>query len=117
MILEVFVLALACTVRPTSLAAVYALISRDTRRGLMLAYVIAGLAFTLAFGVIVVGATEGIHVHSGTNKTKAIADIGPDDSDERTAQAKGKRDQEELQARGGPETGDGGRPACATIAA
>ena len=75
MIFEVFVLALACTVRPTSLAAVVALISRDSRRGLMTAYVIAGLAFTLAFGLIVVGATEGIHVHSGTNKTKAIADI------------------------------------------
>jgi Sap-like sulfolipid-1-addressing protein len=74
-IVEVFVLALACTVRPTSLAAVYALISRDTRRGLMSAYVIAGLAFTLAFGGIVVGATEGIHVHSGTDRTKAIADI------------------------------------------
>jgi Sap, sulfolipid-1-addressing protein len=74
-IVEVFVLALACTVRPTSLAAVYALISRDTRRGLMSAYVIAGLAFTLAFGMIVVGATEGIHVHSGTDRTKAIADI------------------------------------------
>ena len=65
MIVEVFVLALASTVRPTSLAAVYALISRDTRRGLMSAYVIAGLVFTLAFGVIVVGATHGIHVHSG----------------------------------------------------
>jgi len=74
-IVEVFVLALACTVRPTSLAAVYALISHDSRRTLMLAYVVAGLAFTLAFGVIVVGATEGIHIHSGTDKTKAIADI------------------------------------------
>ena len=39
----------------------------------MWAYVIAGLMFTLAFGAIVVGATHGIHVHSG--KTKGITDI------------------------------------------
>ena len=44
-----------------------------TRRRLMWAYVIAGLMFTLGFGAIVVGATHGIHVHSG--KTKGIADL------------------------------------------
>ena len=73
MIVEVVVLALASTVRPTSLAAVYALVSQPTRRPLMWAYVIAGLVFTLGFGAIVVGATHGIHVHSGP--TKGIADI------------------------------------------
>jgi Sap, sulfolipid-1-addressing protein len=35
----------------------------------------AGLAFTLAFGALIVGATSGIHLHSGTDKTKGIADI------------------------------------------
>ena len=75
MIVEVFVLALASTVRPTSLAAVYALVSQRHPAPADVGYVIAGLAFTLAFGVLVVGATHGIHVHSGTNKTKGIADI------------------------------------------
>jgi hypothetical protein len=37
------------------------------------AYTAAGLAFTLAFGAIIVAATQGIHIHSGTDK--AIADI------------------------------------------
>ena len=73
MIIEVFALALASTVRPTSVAAVYALLSQDGPRRLMGAYVAAGLAFTLAFGAIVVGATQGIHIQSGTDK--AIADI------------------------------------------
>ena len=41
----------------------------------MVAYIAAGLAFTLAFGAIVVGATQGIHINSGTDKTKGIADI------------------------------------------
>jgi hypothetical protein len=72
-IVEVFALALASSVRPTSLAAVYAIVSRESPRRLMWAYVIAGLAVTLAFGAVVIGATHGIHVHSG--KTKAILDI------------------------------------------
>jgi hypothetical protein len=74
-IVEIFVLALASTVRPTSLAAVYALVFHDSRRRLMSAYVVAGLLFTVTFGAIVVGATHGIHLHSGTGKTKGIADI------------------------------------------
>ena len=73
MIVEIFALALASTVRPTSVAAVYALLSHDAPRRLMGAYIAAGLAFTLAFGAIVVGATQGIHINSGTDK--AIADI------------------------------------------
>ena len=74
MIIEVFALALATAVRPTSVAAVYALLSQDAPRRLMGAYVAAGLAFTLAFGAIVVAATQGIHIQSGTDK--AIADVG-----------------------------------------
>ena len=75
MIVEIFVLALASTIRPTSLAAVYALVSHEGRRRFMWAYVVAGLAFTVAFGAVIVGATHGIHVDSGTSKTKGIADI------------------------------------------
>lgn len=44
MIVEIFVLALASTIRPTSLAAVYALLAHDARRGLLWVYVLAGLA-------------------------------------------------------------------------
>lgn len=75
MIVEIFVLALASTVRPTSLAAVSALVVHDARRRLMSAYVIAGLAFTLGFGAIIVGLTQGIELHSGTDRTKGIADL------------------------------------------
>jgi cytochrome bd-type quinol oxidase subunit 2 len=72
-IVEILVLALASTVRPTSVAAVYALLAQDGPRRLMVAYVATGLAFTLAFGAIVVVATQGIHIQSG--ETNAIADI------------------------------------------
>ena len=73
MIIEIFALALASTVRPTSVAAIYALLSQDAPRRLTGAYIAAGLAFTLAFGAIVVAATQGIHIQSGIDK--AIADI------------------------------------------
>ena len=75
MIIEILVLALASTVRPTSLAAVSAILSHDSRRRLLFAYVAVGLAFTIAFGVVVVVALHGIHLHSGSDRTKGIADI------------------------------------------
>ena len=75
MIIEIFVLALASTVRPTSLAAVSAILSRESRLRLLFAYVAAGLAFTIAFGVVVVGAFHGIHLNAGSDRGKGIADI------------------------------------------
>jgi hypothetical protein len=74
-IIELFALALAGTVRPTSLAAVYALLSHHERIRLMCAYVVGGLVFTLAFGAIVVGVFHGIHVRLSTGTTKAVTDI------------------------------------------
>jgi Sap, sulfolipid-1-addressing protein len=73
--LEVIALALASAIRPTSLAAVYTLLSSASPRRLMTAYVISGLLFTIAFGALVVWAFHGIAVSSGTNRTKGIADI------------------------------------------
>ena len=75
MIIEIIALALASTVRPTSLAAISALLPHESRRRLMLAYVACGLAFTIAFGVVIVGAFHGIHVRTGDDRTKSIADI------------------------------------------
>ncbi len=75
MTIEIIVLALVSTVRPTSLAAVRALLSDPSPRRLMIGYVAAGLAFTVAFGVVVIWAFNGISVNSGTNRTKGIADI------------------------------------------
>jgi Sap, sulfolipid-1-addressing protein len=72
---EVILLALASTIRPTSLAAVYTLLSSRAPRRLMIAYVIAGLIFTIAVGVLVVWAFHGIAVSSGTDRAKGIADI------------------------------------------
>jgi hypothetical protein len=48
---EALVLALTSVVRPTSAAAVYAMLSTDRAARLLLAYLLAGLAFTLVIGV------------------------------------------------------------------
>ena len=48
---------------------------RAPRRAFICAYVAAGLAFTVAFGLAVVYAFHGIHVQSGSDTTKAVADI------------------------------------------
>ena len=75
MILEIFLLALGSTVRPTSLAAVSTLLTRESRRRLLFAYVTGGLAFTILFGIVVVSVFHGVHLHPGTGRTKGIADI------------------------------------------
>jgi hypothetical protein len=75
MTIEVILLALASTVRPTSLAATYALLASAAPRRLMTAYVLAGLAFTVLFGLVVVLAIGGINIGAGSSRTKAEAEI------------------------------------------
>ena len=75
MTVELILLALVTAIRPTSLGAVYALLSGPAPRRLMTAYVLAGVAFTVAFGIIVIWAFNGVDIGSGTNRTKAIAEI------------------------------------------
>ena len=75
MTIEIILLALASAVRPTSLVAVYALVREQPPAHLMAAYVAAGLAFTVAVGVVVIFVCSGIELHAGTDRTKAIAEI------------------------------------------
>jgi hypothetical protein len=73
--IEVFVLALASTIRPTSLAAVGALLSTGSPRRLLTAYIAAGLVFTIAFGVVVIAVFGGVDIGAGSGHTKAVAEI------------------------------------------
>jgi Sap, sulfolipid-1-addressing protein len=72
---ELILLALASTVRPTSLAAVYAILSSDAPRRLLTAYVAAGVAFTIIIGLAVLGVVDGADVRAGTSHTKGIAEV------------------------------------------
>jgi hypothetical protein len=75
MIFELVLLALAGTVRPSSLAAVGAILSGDAPRRLLGAYIVAGVTFTVAVGLIVLGAFDGVDLHTGTSHTKAVAEL------------------------------------------
>jgi hypothetical protein len=73
--LEVIALALLSTVRPTSLAAVYALLSTSSPRRLMTIYNAVGIAFTVGFGLVVIWAFNGINYESGSDQTMGIAEL------------------------------------------
>ena len=75
MTFEIVFLALANTIRPTSLAAVYAILSTDRPRRLLIAYNVAGLAFTVGFGLLVVWAFNGVNIGSGGGGTESVAEI------------------------------------------
>jgi hypothetical protein len=73
--IDVILLALGSVIRPTCLAAVYALLSADQPRRLMIAYVIAGLAFTISFSLLILLAFNGVSVSHGSDRAKGIAEI------------------------------------------
>jgi hypothetical protein len=76
--IEVVLLALATTIRPTSLAAIYALVAGEAPRRLMTAYVASGLAFTVGFGLLVIWAFHGIvnDTGGGDDPVRGIAQVG-----------------------------------------
>jgi hypothetical protein len=71
---ELIVLALATAVRPTSLAAIYALLLNPAPRRLMWAYVLVGAAFTVSVGLLIILAFHGIEIHRH-NDARGIAEI------------------------------------------
>ena len=73
--LQVLLLAMATTVRPTSLAAVYALLKGPAPRRYLTAYLLAGLAFTIIFGLVVYGWFHGVATGHGTARPRAYAQI------------------------------------------
>jgi len=75
MTFEIIFLALASTIRPTSLAAVYAILSTGRSRRLLTVYIASGLTFTVGFGLLVVWAFNGVDVGSGSDRTEAVAEI------------------------------------------
>ncbi len=75
MTFEIIFLAVVSTIRPTSLAAVYAILSSGRARRLMIVYTLSGLAFTVGFGLMVVWAFNGVDLGTGSDRTEAIAEI------------------------------------------
>jgi hypothetical protein len=72
---EAIVLAVASAVRPTGLAALYALLSAHEPRRLLIVYILAGFLWSVAIGVLVVGGLHGVNVEVGTSTASAIIDV------------------------------------------
>lgn len=75
MSVEAFLLGLTTVVRPTSVAAVYAMVSAHRPRRLLTVYLAAGLAFSVAVGLAVVLAFQGRETSSTTTVGRAVLDI------------------------------------------
>jgi hypothetical protein len=77
MSVDVVVLALASAARPAGIAALYALLSASHPRRVLLAYLIAGVTFSVAIGALVVGVSKGTGVHyRDTNVASAVDLLG-----------------------------------------
>jgi hypothetical protein len=72
---EALLLALSSIVRPTTLGAVYAMLSRSTARGLLRAYLLTGLAFSLLVGVGIVVILHGYATAALSTFWRALLDI------------------------------------------
>ena len=73
---EALLLALSSVVRPTTLAAVYAMLSRPAARGLLRAYLFTGLVFSIAVGIGVVFVLHGYTTAAVSTFWRALLDIG-----------------------------------------
>jgi hypothetical protein len=75
--LDVLVLALASAPRPAGMAALYALLSASHPRRVLVAYLVAGLTFSVAIGVLVVTIFQGAGVdYRGGDVESAIELLG-----------------------------------------
>ena len=72
MSLEAVALALANAVRPTGIAAVYALLSSPEPRRMLSAYILVGYLWSCSVGVLVVSALHGVNVEIGASTGSAL---------------------------------------------
>lgn len=75
MSLDVIVLALASAPRPSGVAAVYALLSSSPPRRVVVAYLAAGLVFSVGFGVVVVAIFHGAGLHYRSSNAYAAIEL------------------------------------------
>jgi hypothetical protein len=73
---EALALALVSTVRPTTAAALWAMLVGDRPRRLLGAYLIAGMAVSLAVGIVVVLVLGGVFPHSAGGRGVLLIVLG-----------------------------------------
>ncbi|MCE3554751.1 GAP family protein [Pseudonocardia sp. RS11V-5] len=72
---EALLLAISAIIRPTALAALFAILASREPRRLLTAYLVGGLVFTLAVGVLVVVLLQGLNARTATTTSRPVVDI------------------------------------------
>ena len=72
---EALVLALSGIVRPTTLAAVYTMLSGPRARRLLVAYLVVGLVFSLTVGTVIVVVLQGYSTSTASTLGRAVVDV------------------------------------------
>ena len=72
---EALVLALTTVIRPTSAAAVFAMLSTPRPQRLLVAYIVAGLGFSLAVGTLVVVLLGGLQSTRASSAVRPLLDL------------------------------------------
>jgi hypothetical protein len=75
MSMEALVLALTAVIRPTSAAAVFAILSTPRPQRLLVAYLVAGLGFSLAVGTLVVVLLGGLQSTRASSAVRPLLDL------------------------------------------
>ena len=75
MSIEALVLALTTVVRPSAAAALVAILATRSPQRLLVAYLVAGLTFSLAFGAVVVLLMSGLAAAPGAKAARPFVDI------------------------------------------
>jgi Sap, sulfolipid-1-addressing protein len=72
---EVLLLALSTVIRPTTVAALFAILAQSHPHRLLVAYILGGLAFSLTVGVAVVVLLRGIGLALSSSTSRPVLDI------------------------------------------
>jgi hypothetical protein len=72
---EALVLAVSAIIRPTALAALFAILATRDPRRLLIAYLAGGLGFTLAVGALVVVLLQGLATHTASTTSRPLLDV------------------------------------------
>jgi hypothetical protein len=73
--IELLILAIANALRPTGLAAIYALMATRDAPRLLTAFVLAGFAFSVGTGILVVSIIHGADIRHGTSTFDALVNV------------------------------------------
>jgi hypothetical protein len=72
---EALLLAVSAILRPTALAALFAILATRGPGRLLTAYLVGGLVFTLAVGALVVTLLQGLNARTATTTSRPVLDV------------------------------------------